>query len=208
MASQQHGFTWEDEIKNNVFHVVDRVGYTAIDDIPESFNNGTPASIKTYGASTVFFSDAIRMFQNTGREKYEAICLHYDQEDETKTLTHIAEVDLSASRNLLFGEITLLELQALDREIKSLPKGKLTDEARAAIHAHKDRLNAKSGWMKLSPKMDSGSQRRLQCSLPKFPTFLSENSARILYQTKDGKLRGVQLTKTIESGKRKRTARS
>lgn len=54
MASQQHGFTWENEVKTLVFGMNEPVAYTERDDIPARLNRGIPVSIKTYGGDTIF----------------------------------------------------------------------------------------------------------------------------------------------------------
>jgi hypothetical protein len=205
MASQQHGFTWENEVKTLVFGMNEPVAYTERDDIPARLNRGIPVSIKTYGGDTIFLGDALRMFENVSRPRYELITLGYHQHDEnTKILTNVTEFDASNSRELLFGGVTEEEIRQLRQLIVSIPKGVALPETKRAVTQLKNQLNQKSGYVKFNPKIDSGSQRRLQCSIPKYSRFLSSNRDRNIDYSEDSVLREVQLTRTIVSGRRVR----
>lgn len=181
------------------------VAYTERDDIPARLNRGIPVSIKTYGGDTIFLGDALRMFENVSRPRYELITLGYHQHDEnTKILTNVTEFDASNSRELLFGGVTEEEIRQLRQLIVSIPKGVALPETKRAVTQLKNQLNQKSGYVKFNPKIDSGSQRRLQCSIPKYSRFLNSNRDRIIDYSEDGVLREVQLTRAIVSGRRVR----
>jgi hypothetical protein len=208
MASQQHGFTWENEIKTKVFGVEEQISYTERDDIPAYLNDGVPVSIKTYGCDTIYLGDAIRMFQNSGRPRYELITLGYEQVDEnTKTLTNVTEFDASNSRQLFFNMVSEQEILHLQNMIKSIPPGRPSAETKLAVEQLKKVLNDKSGAVKFNPKIDSANQRRLQCSITKYSRFLKANRDRIIDYSESGMLRGIQLTIAIVSGLRERNRR-
>jgi hypothetical protein len=85
-----------------------------------------------------------------------------------------------------------------------VPPGPGHAEQRAAVHAEKDRLNALSGVLRFNPKMDSKSQRRLQCSLPKLSAAVAAHPALLRSSTEEPVLRGAAIPQTVESGQRQR----
>jgi hypothetical protein len=169
-AVQQHGFLWEDDIRTNVFHVQDAVGYTAIHDIPKEHNRFNPRetiSIKVTGGTTICMGSALRLLEYDPNEQHTAIVIRYRQQGNEKRLVSVHELILE-DRHLLFGEVTEAEVRALDALIRAVPPGPPPADVREAIHRVKQELNAKSGVVKFNPKLDTRTQRRLQCSIPRF----------------------------------------
>jgi hypothetical protein len=78
---------------------------------------------------------------------------------------------------------------------------------KAAVHAEKARLNAKSGAVKFNPKMDSGTQRRLQCSIPKVSSLMAAYPEMLISVSTEPIVRGTPIPRTIESGPRQRRQR-
>lgn len=201
-ASQQNGHEFDTEIKR-IYNVTD-VGYTSIHDIPSEFNEGIPASIKSSLGDTCDCGDALRMFHNSQLERYQLIRGRFEQVEQQKHLREVHLVDMSNSMNLLWGTLTLEEVIALNELTKSYRPG--NEDVRKAVHALKDELNKKSGFMQLRPKMDSA-QHRLQCSISKWSELIAAHPERILYHTLTGMFRGIQLTTIKNSLPRIRRAR-
>ena len=203
-ASQQNGHDFDKEIKK--IYNVKSVSYTSHHDIPEEFNDGIPASVKSSVGDTCDCGDALRMFNNSNLDKYQMIRGRFEQVGEQKHLREVHLVDLSKSNEILWGKVTYDEVVALTELIKTYRPGDKT--IHKAIHSMKAELNKKSGMMKFRPKMDSQKQRRLQCSIPKWTEFIKSNPTRVIDHTTTGLFRGNQLTLIKESLPRTRKARS
>jgi hypothetical protein len=202
-ASQQNGHDFDNEIKN-IYNVHD-VSYTSPHDIPEEFNDGIPASVKSSVGDTCDCGDALRMFNNSKLDKYQMIRGRFEQVGGQKHLREVHLIDLSKSTEILWGTITHDDVVALSELTKTYRPG--NEDVRKAVHSMKDELNKKSGLMQFRPKMDS-QQRRLQCSIPKWTDFVRLNPTRVLEHTTTGLFRGTQLTLIKESLRRIRKARS
>lgn len=201
-ASQQNGHDFDNEVKA-IYKVTD-TGYTSLHDIPEKFNEGTDASVKSSVSDTCDCGDALRMFNNAHLQRYQMIRGQFEQVGDEKILREVHLVDLSDSLTLLWGTLTLAEVTTLSELTKSYIPGR--EDIRTAVHALKKELNKKSGFMQFRPKMDTN-QRRLQCSIPKWSQFIRAHPGRVLYHTTTGMFRGTQLTLVRESPRRQRNRR-
>uniref|UniRef100_A0A6C0I665 Uncharacterized protein n=1 Tax=viral metagenome TaxID=1070528 RepID=A0A6C0I665_9ZZZZ len=212
---QQHGFTWENELIQNVFGATKeelkaaKQHYTSKMDLPATLNrvNGSDLSIKTTGAkNTVCMADCLRIFDavshTTAAAPYHMVVVSYEQEGNHKKLVSVTEVDLTDSKEALFGSLTREQIVALDTAIKRIPqKRKPTDQEHADIYALRDELQKHSGAIQLNIKCNS-QQSRLQCSFNRWTTFLSEFPDRIVAASATGEIHGKKITETILSGRR------
>jgi hypothetical protein len=199
--SQRSGFTWEDNVLEAVFQTR-RGGYTDPHDCPKERNRFDPTenvSVKTTGSNTVFLSDALRVFDYCPSDKHTAIVVQYTQTATNKVVRSVYELDLN-DKELLFGSVTRQEIVDLIHLIRSVPPGPPNPELRRNIHSMKKQLNDKSGIVQFNPKLDSKTQRRLQCSIPKFPQC--PNLVRS--HTTEPIVRGVTILHCIDSGRRVR----
>jgi hypothetical protein len=203
--NQQHGFLWESEIKTKVFGLAGPDPYTAVHDVDRSRNTLNPnesVSIKTTGSDTLCMGDALRVFAYEEGVEHTCIAIRYDQGAEHKTLTHVYEIDLM-QRELLWGRIVKEDIEALNGLVRSMPHGRRDAEIDRAITAKKKELNAKSGAIQFNPKINSTTQRRLQCTIPKFPTY----PALLKSVTTEPVVRGIQIAAFVLSGRRVRNRR-
>lgn len=209
-ASQSHGFVWEEEvIRAYGLDPSSLKGYTRAHDIPADRNTHAPGvnvSIKTAGGKSVDMGDVLRIWNETapGAQPLQLIVLFYTQggvtqDDTTKTLRGISTVDLTGRQADLFGYVSKEELEAYVASVKAIPPGELTAEAREVYRGAASKLNAKMGYLHVRPKVDSKNQRRVQCSFPNFPAFLPSMDESCT-------INGVQIMKTIQSGRRLRNA--
>ncbi len=202
--SQQHGCIWEDWIKKDIYQISQRNPYTAKFDIPKELNTRNPdtnVSIKTTQSKSVDMGDALRVFEN--KEKTQLLVIRYKQEEEKKKLQEIVLCQMP-SQSSFFGSVTKEEIEKLVSMIKSVPKGKPNETLLQEIHAYKEELNKKSGSIHFRPKLDSKSQRRLQCSIVDFEKVLQ--STVILEKNTEGKLFNCSIPKELESCRRQRNA--
>ena len=63
--------------------------------------------------------------------------------------------------------------------------------------------DSSNSWISYAPKVDSKSQRRLQCSIRKLNEFIEKNNSLVLSDTTECVLRGISIPKEHEGfGKR------
>jgi hypothetical protein len=60
----------------------------------------------------------------------------------------------------------------------------------------------------ISPKVDSNSQRRVQCSIPKLDVILDLFPQNVISRTSESIIRDVKITSIINSGPRLRKSKS
>jgi hypothetical protein len=205
-ASQQHGFAFQKIVEEEVFGIRDLpLSYTAVHDIPKEFNKFNPkenVSIKVTGSNNIGMGDVMRIYDYSPAELHTAIVIYYSQNGDKKTIRKIVEFSLDDKR-ALFGDITRDEIEALIREIRSVPPNIPLPELnirRARINEMTKELSKRSA-LRFNSKIDSKTQRRLQCTLTSIPPSLvrySENAAVV---------RGVWITNNVVSGLRTRNNR-
>lgn len=203
--NQRHGFLWESIIKSTVFGVDGKEKYTAIHDIPRSRNTLNPnenISIKTTGNSLLCMGDALRVFEYEPDVEHTCIVIQYVQRGEEKVLTHVYELDLT-QRDVLWGSVTKQDIEELDRLVRSMPANRRDPDIDKAITQKKRELNTKSGAIRFNPKIDSKTQRRLQCSIPLFASY----RALIKTSTTEAIVRGIPIVASIAGGRRIRNRR-
>jgi hypothetical protein len=202
--SQAHGFTWEDHIKKEVYKIQGNAAYTRKNDIDSHENTidskAVNISIKTSGSLSVDMGDARRVYEGTS-EPLHMVLIQYTQQGGQKVLKSVLEVDLTGAREELFGSLTLAEVVGFHEELKKIPHGQVQNKD---YLKHSAELNTKSKHLVLRPKVDSKSQRRLQCSFTNIDAFCAAYPERLLYKNTEGLFKGVQLMKTLESGRRVR----
>jgi len=203
--NQKHGFLWESIIKTIVFGLAGKEKYTAVHDIPRSRNTLNPnenISIKTTGNSLLCMGDALRVFDYEPEVEHTCIVIQYAQRWEEKVLTHVYELDLT-QREVLWGSVTKQDIEELDRLVRSMPANRRDADIDRAITQKKRELNAKSGAVRFNPKIDSKTQRRLQCSIPMFASY----RALIKTSTTEAIVRGIPIVASIAGGRRVRNRR-
>jgi hypothetical protein len=214
---QSHGFKWEKELCVNVYGATKEelkgIKYTNKTDLPGKFNRlneNCDVSVKTSGSpNSVCMADCLRVFDAVaggGGTPLHLTVIHYTQCDETqcKIVTSITEVDVTNSRNELFGTVTRTQLEELDNRVKSVPKKRRpTLEERGSMYSLRDELQSQCGAIHLDIKCDSGSQRRLQCSFNQFQKFITEHPDRLVERSETSAFRGGVISSQIVSGRRK-----
>lgn len=172
MADQMHGKVFENLVKaaNGMF------GYAAADrhrapdepfDIGAELDicHGLATSVKTTNGSTITLSDARSFWQSLERAPYRILVGHYRQRRDRKTFFQISEFIVKPEHaKALLGEVTLAEIETFHNGMKGFGKGAHV-AARAWAIEEKQRLGKRLGHVTLNPKIDSKSQRRLQCSV-------------------------------------------
>jgi hypothetical protein len=209
---QAHGFSWEKETITNIYHATNEelkeIKYTGKTDLPAKFNrlDNCDISVKTTGSkNAVCMGDCLRVFDAMGSGKpIHMVVIHYIQDDTTnqKKVTNIIEIDLTNSRDLLFGTLTRSQIEDIDKAVKSVPqKRKPTEEEYKKMYSIRDSMQELSGAIHLDIKCNS-TQSRLQCSFNHFQQFIEKNPSKIIAKSDTNEFRGGSISSHIASSRR------
>jgi hypothetical protein len=184
-----------------------QIKYDSNFDLPARINHleNCHVSVKTScSKNAVCMADCLRVYDNVNSsEPIHMVVIHYIQENNTKTVTTIIEVDLTDSSDLLFGSLTRSQIEELDKLVKRVPhKRKPTQEEYNEMYALRDSLQKSSGAIHLDIKCNS-SQSRLQCSFNRFQHFVEKNPERIVAKSNTNNFRGGSIASQIISSRRK-----
>lgn len=169
-VNQLHGKKFEDFIKAcGLFPGASDSGRTIIADfdIEARFDRvrHLPTSVKSTGNDTVTLADARRFFSIN--QDFRMIVGAYEQIEKQKKFAQIHEFILTyAGLEMLRGTLDVAAVTSFHSDIGlgQFPRGSHV-EARAWAVGRKAELASHSTRIILNPKIDSKSQRRLQCSV-------------------------------------------
>ena len=209
---QAHGFSWEKELITKVYGATQEelkgIKYNSKMDLPSTLNHldRCDVSVKTScSINAVCMADCLRVYDAVSNEKtIHLVVILYKQDDtaNTKKISSIVEVDLTNSRDLLFGTLTRSQIEELDKAVKLVPqKRKPTDEEYKNMYSIRDRLQENSGAIHLDIRCNS-TQSRLQCSFNHFQTFLEKNATRVIAKSNTNEFRGGVISSEIKSSRR------
>jgi len=207
---QSHGFIWEKELLTNVYLVTPEelktIKYTSKMDLPSELNHldSCDLSVKTTcNVNTVCMADCLRLYDAVSSgNPFHLVVICYEQNDNTKKVKCIVEIDLTNSHELLFGTLTRSQIEELDKVVKTIPqKRKPTDEEHKKMYSIRNRLQEKSGAIYFNIKCNS-TQSRLQCSFNHFMDFVIKNASRVVAISKTNEFRGGIISYEIESSRR------
>lgn len=209
---QSHGFVWEYEIITKVYGATPEeltsIKYTSKMDLPSNLNHldNCDISIKTScSLNTVCMADCLRVFDAAGSgNPIHMVVIHYIQDDDNrvKKLSTITEVNLTDSREQLFGTITRAQLETLVAAVKSVPqKRKPTDDEYTKMYAIRDSLQPLSNAIHLDIKCNS-TQSRVQCSFNHFQEFIEKNPTRVVAKSNTNEFRGFTISSEVASSRR------
>jgi hypothetical protein len=211
--SQSHGLFWDSEIREKVFGLDACKNDTKKYDICSSenkFNSTENVSIKTSSNGNIDCGDILRFFNGDFTNKYTIILIRYSQVEGSKQIKEIIEIDYNIElRNYLFGSITEETLINYVNGIKNIPHGTVGNETKEIYKKLKNVLQKEYNMkINISPKVDSKSQRRVQCSIPKVDIILELFPQIVISRTTESIIRNVKITSIINSGPRQRKSKS
>lgn len=211
--SQGHGLFWDNEIREKVFNLPSCKNDTKKYDIfcyENKFNHIENVSIKSSSKNNIECSDILRFYNVDFTNKYTIILIRYLQISNTKKIKEIIEIDYNIElRNYLFGSITEDILLNYVNLIKSIPNGYVSNDIKKLYKSEKKRLQKDYNMrINISPKVDSKSQRRVQCAITNLDKLLEEMPHIIISRTSDSVIRGVEISQIISSCPRKRNTKS
>ena len=210
--SQAHGLFWDNEIREKVFNLDACKNDTKKYDIccsENKFNSNENVSIKTSCNNNIDCGDILRFYNGVCNQKYTTttiILIRYVQLETEKKIKEIIEIDYNIElRNYLFGTISEEIIISYINGIKSIPPGIVGNDIKDTYKQLKNALQKQHNMkINISPKVDSKSQRRVQCSIPKVNDILELFPHNIISRTSEPIIRNVKITSNISSGPRQR----
>jgi hypothetical protein len=163
---QKHGYIFEQWVRAQFFEGYELKSYTQLWDVPAENNRnygGIPVQIKAvkYG-QPVDLSDALRQF-DIGQE-FLLIVGYWKQDGERKKLVNVVAVRVTPEKwKALWHPLTRNDVAKLDAIVKNRELSPL--EARKEAREFKKQQQFRDAMFTLNPKIDTKTQRRLQCSL-------------------------------------------
>lgn len=174
IESQSHGFLFEQWVRNTFFESYSGA-YTQEWDIPAEFNcsdaipsefRGLPVSVKTarYG-SPVGLGDALR--QRRIDVPFVMVVGFWEaRENDEKWFLEIGVVKFTSNCwAVLWGDLELAHLEKFDAQIKNRELH-YSDARELARNWNKQTGRVLTNGIVINPKIDSKTQRRIQCSIP------------------------------------------
>ena len=162
---QVHGLVFEQWVRDTFFDGYQPPSYTQKWDIPAAANKrygGVPVNPKAikYGAP-VDMGDALRQFAID--EPFILVVGFWEQAGDEKRFVNIVAPRIEpATWKKLWGPVTLADLRQLDAVVKD--KTLTPGQARVAAQKIKNAPPFTQAVIEVNPKIDSKTQRRLQCS--------------------------------------------
>lgn len=150
---QRHGFNFEDAVKP----ILGEAGnhYTAEWDV------GTNTSIKFIGSGTIDMGSIVRIFSHLQNPGWYMILGRHNK----KVCSAVYELTFTEEIcKALMGGLTLADVTEFDTTIKSFGLGR-HEEARAYAKEWKNANKTRTGLLTIQPKIDSKTQRRVQCGI-------------------------------------------
>ena len=202
---QGHGFYWENEVITLVFGREPRRNNTETHDLSHTENTLNPnedVSIKTTGGSAICCSDIFRFLSYDHNMVNTIIVINYEQVGVFKIIKRIYEINYSAEcRAALVGDN--FDMEALRRyveDVRNIPPNLGNPREHFDYVANKPIF---SGCLTINPKVDHGTQRRVQCSIPNFLENLAPFITYVSPVDTPNLIRGVEISREIESPPRR-----
>lgn len=210
LQSQNHGFTFENSIRQNVFNLPIEKNNTDKHDIPKKknkYDKNENCSIKTTGSTTICCGDILRFFNYDFSEKNTIIIIKYKQKETEKIVETIYEINYNEKcHRHLFGNLTNTILEDYVKNVKSIPKNSKGIEAKIKFNYLEEKNKLKKQYtniIQINPKVDSN-QSRVQCSIPNFEINLKNFIKYKSTSFRPNLIRDKLIPNKIESNKRQR----
>ena len=171
MEVQSHGNDYEDFVikritglsKGEYDKLKGNGGYTSSMDIVKGLLSDKDRSVKTAKGNKVDCGDILRRMRET---EYEIVVGQYRQDGgnkivHTEYVFNIKPEDYTK----LWGNMKYELVEEFDQYVKSIPKTREGQQSTKAERTErKNKIACKDALMVIHPKVDSKSQRRVQCS--------------------------------------------
>jgi len=196
--SQEFGFVIENLVRTRIHNLPPKSNDTGVHDISKQENHYDKTqteSIKTTGSNAIDCGDALRFFSYDMTENHAMVVFRFKQLPSCRKIveTLVLKID-SVFMKAMFGTVTRDEIKALDTYVKAIPPNARTAEHQKYYKQAAKSLKEKSGgWISYAPKVDSKTQRRLQCSIRNLDQFLEKYPQCILARSSTPTHHGITL---------------
>jgi hypothetical protein len=138
-------------------------GYTSPFDLMEGTIVSYNASVKSTGRNSVDCADILKRME---QKEYRLIVGCYNQKGSSKVFYAEYEFFITPDDyTKLWGTMTYESVEPFVNYVKNIPHGKESQKNTLNERTFfKDQVQCKNSLMKINPKVDSESQRRVQCS--------------------------------------------
>ena len=171
MEVQSHGNDYEDFVikrltgksKKEYDSLKGKGGYTSAMDLVEGLLVDKNYSIKTAKGNKVDCGDILRRMSE---KSYTVVVGQWRQDGNTKIIhTEYTFNVKPEDYSKLWGSMTYEQVKEFDQYVKSIPKTREGQQSTKAERTRrKSEIACKDALMVIHPKVDSKSQRRVQCS--------------------------------------------
>lgn len=178
MESQSHGLEFEDRIircvtglsKKEYDNTKKDGGYVSSMDIVAGNRSERNYSIKTCrDAKNINCADITRFMQHCRDTEFTMIVGAWRQSGNYKIYYKILEFDFHPSNyQKIWGKLDIADIRPFVEYVRSIPNGRAGQiSTRSERMRRKDLIVESTGdcLAKINPKVDSGTQRRVQCSM-------------------------------------------
>ena len=171
MEVQAHGNSYENDVimertgyTKDEYDALKGGGYTDEFDLVDGLIVDYNGSVKSTGNNTIDCADIQKKMEHT---EYNLIVGQYDQVGDSKVFHTEYEFYITpADYGMLWGKMKKEHIDAFVGYVKSIPKGKeAQQETKVARKVFKEEIEDKQALYTINAKVDSKSQRRVQCSL-------------------------------------------
>ena len=202
---QNHGKIWENEILRKVYEISpSNIPYTSVHDIPKKSNKftGYNVSIKATGTNKVDFGDAMRIYDTAEKgSPLESIIIKYKQQGDKKKIAQILRLDLTNSKNKLFG--TLPNIRERIQTLTTLVKENNPSYKSYAKQLQTD-MKKSGSFLTIAPKIGNAEKKRsgrVQISLSNVENYTKKYPESVIEQTHCS-IHGCNITSELTSGRR------
>ena len=171
MEVQSHGNDYEDFVikrltgksKKEYDSLKGKGGYTSAMDLVEGLLVDKNYSIKTAKGNKVDCGDILRRMSE---KSYTVVVGQWRQDGNTKIIHTEYTFNVKPEDYIkLWGSMTYEQVKEFDQYVKSIPKTREGQQSTKAERTRrKSEIACKDALMVIHPKVDSKSQRRVQCS--------------------------------------------
>jgi hypothetical protein len=180
---QAYGFYIENEIREKIFGLEKNKNDTKIHDIPKQenkYNHYENISIKSTISNTVLCGDILRFYDYKFDNNIinTIIIVKYSCINNYNIISEIIEIDYSKElHTFLFGTVSREIIADFVNYVKNIPKNivnctDLTTYRNNCISMSKNIMKINGMNIVINTKIDSKSQRRVQCSISNIETLL------------------------------------
>ena len=193
--SQEFGFFVENLVRIEVHNLSPKANDTCVHDITaaeNSFDHEETQSIKTFKGNSIDCGDVLRLFDYDHTTKHVLVAFNYEQTSTGRCIKRSIILKMNDEfHRILFGTASRSQIEELVNYVKAVPHhGRTAEHQKTYKKMAADLATSSGGWISYAPKVDSKTQRRVQCSIRRLDAFLKDHPQLVESDTKGCEVRG------------------